>query len=59
MYFTGQRITYTYTHWLNSKSSVVKKKLATFIRYVDSQRAVIRVDGNIKGSYVKLTSISK
>jgi len=64
----GQRVTWSYKHWLNSKSFTVITKTGTFLREGSSQRkvdvmswperfAIVHFDGNKNSSRVKLNEI--
>ena len=61
----GDKIKWTYWHYLNSKNRVQIAKLGVFVRFVahrhgyaGQQRAIVHFDGNKRLSSVTLASLS-
>lgn len=59
----GDRIIYTYRHWLNSKSSTLIRRNGAFVRYVKSRKdgkireCVVQIDTNKYTSTVSIYAI--
>lgn len=54
----GDKISWQYTHHLNSRSSVEKVKDGVFIKKLKNGKALVRFDGNKTDSRVELKSLS-
>lgn len=63
----GERIVWTYNHWISNRSCIKKTKQGTVVRYVKSlkkhiitnQMVIVQFDGNTKPSKVSEVQLSK
>lgn len=60
----GDRVAYTYQHWLNSKQFTIRQKYGTLIRYGkfrgwhNEMKALVHLDGNKKPYWYPVGKLS-